>query len=497
MHVALLWLSLLTLEPLAVLAASYSSNTTLGTNVTDPLSTLLSIPKCGQTCVMRGVDLKTDCEVTNTTCLCASKALEEWLVDCLAADCSVKDALTTKRITSKTCDLPVRDIGYIMSWTGGVGGLVATVMVALRVLYRMPFLGGSFWLDDLFILFLLFSLIPLSILSFCINHFGLGCDVWTVSFAHITDVLHITYWVEILYTLCLYFVKTSILLFYLRIFPDERFRRWLYLSLVLCFLHGAGFGLAVVFQCRPISYSWTGWTREGEGKCINVNVMFMVSAYVHIFLDLLVLVLPQLAKLTLNRWRRARVMFMFLVGSFATVASCIRIKHMKVLGRSHNPTWDYVPVGYWSTIEVDTATACACLPAVRGLIYKIFFPQNLNDIPEEMDRSRYTMPGLPRSDALVEKRAARSDRSDTCQETGVEFCERKTSGRGRDEEEEGEIQTQVQRVVIWRKSDERSEVAILQMEEFDEERSDKSSNWGAAEGSSRKGARSSVTSIYR
>lgn len=45
--------------------------------------------------------------------------------------------------------------------------------------------------------------------------------------------------------------------------------------------------------------------------------MFMVSAYVHIFLDLLVLVLPlpQLAKLTLNPWRRARVMFMFLVGS--------------------------------------------------------------------------------------------------------------------------------------------------------------------------------------
>ncbi|KAK7513240.1 uncharacterized protein IWZ02DRAFT_436139 [Phyllosticta citriasiana] len=372
----------------------------------------------------------------------------------------------------------------------------------------MPFLGGSFWLDDLFVLFLLVIILnsalyplilhPQRLTKESVNHFGLGRDVWTVSFAHITDVLHITYWVEILYTLCLYFVKTSILLFYLRIFPDEHFRRWLYLSLVLCFLHGAGFGLAVVFQCRPISYSWTGWTREGEGKCINVNVMFMVSAYVHIFLDLLVLVLPlpQLAKLTLSRWRRARVMFMFLVGSFATVASCIRIKHMKVLGRSHNPTWDYVPVGYWSTIEVDTATACACLPAVRGLIYKIFVPQNMNDIPEEMDRSRYTMTGLPRSDGLVGKRAAGSDRRDTCQETGVEFCQRKNSGRGRDDEE-GEIQTQVQQVVIRRKSDERSEVAILSMEESDEERSDKSSNWGAAEESSRKGAGSSVTSIYR
>ncbi|KAK7537319.1 uncharacterized protein J3D65DRAFT_625146 [Phyllosticta citribraziliensis] len=481
MHVALLWLSVSILQPLSVSATSASS--TLGANSTDPLSTLLSIPECGQSCVIRGVDLKTDCQLTNATCLCASKPLEEWLVDCLMANCSVKDALMTKRITAKICDLPVRDIGYIMSWTGGVGGLVATVMVALRVLYRMPFLGGSFWLDDLFVLFLLFSLIPLSILSFCINHFGLGRDIWTVSFAHITDVLHITYWVEILYTLCLYFVKTSILLFYLRIFPDERFRRWLYLSLLLCFLHGAGFGLAVVFQCWPISHSWTGWTREEKGKCINVNVMFMVSAYVHIFLDLLVLMLPlqQLAQLTLNRWRRARVMFMFLVGSFATVASCIRIKHMKVLGRSHNPTWDYVPVGYWSTIEVDTATACACLPAVRALIYKVFFPQSMSDTPEEMDRSRYTMPGLPRSDGMDGKRAAANDRRDTCTEMGVEFCERKGN-----REDEGETQTQVQRVVIRRKSDERSEAAILPVEEdFDEERSDKSSCWGAAEGSNR------------
>ncbi|KAK8154910.1 hypothetical protein BKA80DRAFT_241915 [Phyllosticta citrichinensis] len=509
MHVALLWLSVLILQPLSVSATS--ANSTLGANSTNPLSTPLSIPKCGvgscssvealanglqQTCVIRGVDLKTDCQLTNTTCLCASKPLEEWLVDCLMANCSVKDALMTKRITAKTCDLPVRDIGYIMSWTGGVGGLVATVMVVLRVLYRTPFLGGSFWLDDLFVLFLLVIYLILPIAAThedAVNHFGLGRDIWTVSFAHITDVLHITYWVEILYTLCLYFVKTSILLFYLRIFPDERFRRWLYLSLLLCFLHGAGFGLAVVFQCWPISHSWTGWTREEEGKCINVNVMFMVSAYVHIFLDLLVLVLPlqQLAQLTLDRWRRARVMFMFLVGSFATVASCIRIKHMKVLGQSHNPTWDYVPVGYWSTIEVDTATACACLPAVRALIYKVFFPQSMSDTPEEMDRSRYTMPGLPQSDGLDGKRAAANDRGDTCTEMGVEFCERKGNG-----EDEGEIQTRVQRVVVRRKSDERSVAAILPMEEeFDEERSDKSSNWGGAEGSNRKGVRSPVTSI--
>ena len=33
-----------------------------------------------------------------------------------------------------------------------------------------------------------------------------------------------------------------------------------------------------------------------------------------------------------------------------------------------NPTWDNVPVGYWSTVEVDVGVICACLPAIRSLL---------------------------------------------------------------------------------------------------------------------------------
>src|SRR4051812_5240184 len=39
---------------------------------------------------------------------------------------------------------------------------------------------------------------------------------------------------------------------------------------------------------------------------------------------------------------------------------------------STNISWDYTPIGYWSTIEVHLGIICACLPTIRALILRIF-----------------------------------------------------------------------------------------------------------------------------
>lgn len=33
---------------------------------------------------------------------------------------------------------------------------------------------------------------------------------------------------------------------------------------------------------------------------------------------------------------------------------------------------DYVPIGYWSTIEVDVGVICACMPAMRSFLFHLF-----------------------------------------------------------------------------------------------------------------------------
>lgn len=39
---------------------------------------------------------------------------------------------------------------------------------------------------------------------------------------------------------------------------------------------------------------------------------------------------------------------------------------------SQNVTWDYTPIGYWSTLEVHVGIVIACLPAIRSLQHRLF-----------------------------------------------------------------------------------------------------------------------------
>lgn len=55
-----------------------------------------------------------------------------------------------------------------------------------------------------------------------------------------------------------------------------------------------------------------------------------------------------------------------------TVVSMLRLKWMIQFANTQNVTWDYTPVGYWSTLEVHIGIVIACLPALRSLQHRIF-----------------------------------------------------------------------------------------------------------------------------
>lgn len=70
--------------------------------------------------------------------------------------------------------------------------------------------------------------------------------------------------------------------------------------------------------------------------------------------------------------KKVGIMLMFLGGGFVTVVSMLRLKYMIQFANSHNVTWDYTPIGYWSTLEVHVGIILACLPAIRSLQRRIF-----------------------------------------------------------------------------------------------------------------------------
>ncbi|KAF2475432.1 uncharacterized protein BDR25DRAFT_382409 [Lindgomyces ingoldianus] len=73
-----------------------------------------------------------------------------------------------------------------------------------------------------------------------------------------------------------------------------------------------------------------------------------------------------MSKLAMSRWRKVGIMLMLLGSGFATVVSMLHLKWLIQFAKTENVTWDYTPVGYWSTFEVHVSIIIACLPALRS-----------------------------------------------------------------------------------------------------------------------------------
>jgi hypothetical protein len=74
--------------------------------------------------------------------------------------------------------------------------------------------------------------------------------------------VQIYYFNESFYLVSIALTKISILFFYLRIFPNPRFRRLVWFVIALCIGYILGFVIPVVFQCEPIRAAWQHWDGE-------------------------------------------------------------------------------------------------------------------------------------------------------------------------------------------------------------------------------------------
>jgi hypothetical protein len=109
----------------------------------------------------------------------------------------------------------------------------------------------------------------------------------------------------------------SILFFYLRIFPKKAFRRAVYAVMAGNTLYGILFMLLSVLQCIPVKATWTRWEGEVTAKCLDANALGWASAGINIFFDvtILILPLPELAKLVMSYQRKIHILLMFSLGS--------------------------------------------------------------------------------------------------------------------------------------------------------------------------------------
>ncbi|KAK1566335.1 uncharacterized protein LY79DRAFT_572223 [Colletotrichum navitas] len=249
---------------------------------------------------------------------------------------------------------------------------------------------SSWGWDDTTIMIAYAFLTVFTPLGFISEKAGAGKDIWTLRPEQITDVLLIFYILSICYMSCLAAIKASILFLYLRIFPDARFRRILWSTQLVNLMGYITFVTTTVFSCQPISYFWTGWTRETEGRCISLNSFSEAHGGFNVILDVWILLLPlsQIYNLNMKLKKKLSVMLVFGIGMLFTAVSIYRLYVLEDFAKSYNVTAGSFQTSIWSTIELDVGIFVACLPSTRG-VWRSLCPKVLQmaRIISESDRS--------------------------------------------------------------------------------------------------------------
>jgi hypothetical protein len=106
------------------------------------------------------------------------------------------------------------------------------------------------------------------------------------------------------------------LLFYLRIFTDGTFKKWVLGLITVNIIYIIVFDFVVIFQCNPIEGAWLQWDGTFEGSCYNINIPGWTSGVSSIVLGVaeVILPIPRILKLNMTRARKFSLVGMFGVG---------------------------------------------------------------------------------------------------------------------------------------------------------------------------------------
>ncbi|EEU42187.1 uncharacterized protein NECHADRAFT_79864 [Fusarium vanettenii 77-13-4] len=317
----------------------------------DPASLIGLVPDCAQPCLVKGLE-NGNCTLTAISeCLCTNITIQAEMSECVQLSCSFKDQAVASTLSNQICvGYPIESRAHQVKAAAIACAAVAFPIVILRCVARLM-VTKRLWWDD-------WTALVATTQS---TDLGFGLHYWNVEVANAKTIFQIFYATQILYILIQVSAKASILAFYSRVFTSRTFRIAVWSAAAFLIGHGIIFLGLVIFQCSPMA---SIWNRNLESKCLNLTAIGYAGAVFSIVEDIAILILPipELLKLQLGGRKKAALLFMFSIGSFACVTSMVRLKYLVSFASTFDATF------IWSMIELSCALICASLPALRPLI---------------------------------------------------------------------------------------------------------------------------------
>jgi fucose permease len=266
--------------------------------------------------------------------------------------------------------------------------VVGTAFFIARLFCRSLIVKRVSW-DDYFIILAWFLAAGLSTTIDIGTSKGLGRHDADIAGQDRLALRKTEYVFSVLYNPALMALKTSVLIFYLRLSKNTqqvlRIASWVVLGIV----NTAGVVLTFlnIFQCNPVIAAFSLYRYQAQ--CIPLLTEFICSAPVNIVTDLAILALPipVLTGMRLPKRQKYILVLTFSLGIFVTIVDVVRIYYLQqaisfvptapsndpgaLFGDSPQFAWNASLSLMWSAVEVNVGMICACIPTLKPLILKI------------------------------------------------------------------------------------------------------------------------------
>ncbi|TGO80910.1 hypothetical protein BPOR_1536g00010 [Botrytis porri] len=262
---------------------------------------------------------------------------------------------------------------------------IATFALFLRLYSRS--LTRSFAADDWVICFALIVYWSETYTSYKVIKYNyIGIHIWDlpVDWDSVPGAKY-GYATELIYNPILALVKTSILLFLLRLTGQKSNVRLTIIGLLI--FNGVMMVvtfLLTTFHCVPIAANWYP-ALYPDAVCMNFANFVTGTASVSVLTDMLALLMPTWIVYNLQISRRQKLMLVAILsfGLITVIIGIIRIILLDSFDRNPPADITYSLLFCITTIEVGLSFVCACAPALKPIFVRI-----IPKIFGESDRSR-------------------------------------------------------------------------------------------------------------
>jgi len=182
-----------------------------------------------------------------------------------------------------------------MVWQVNVTFMVLVSLVMGLRIFTRAHITGQFFADDVLAIFAAIFTLVSSATSIAATQYGLGMHVWNLPLPFdnvislVKNCVQLMYVAHVFYAAGTAFTKLSIIVSYLRIFPDETLRRILYATAAVCTGIGISAIFVTIFQCHPVQ---TAWDFTVEGECIPFVNFLYANAGISTLADVVLVVVP-------------------------------------------------------------------------------------------------------------------------------------------------------------------------------------------------------------